>query len=410
MLITSCSNEVNLQLREENTLSILFTGFTSCDFDNFLVYFSEKYPSVSLIFLSHDNEHNHNSEHADTSRDQEIIEMVISGKYKADLLVYNSLQAYRYINAGIIEDLANYAVLEAAVNNSELLDGVSNICYHDGFYYGVPIQINYQGYIINKDLFNKFSLPLPEKEWTYDDYYNLAIEASKQDAVQNKLAFLLSSERERFQFINVALGVNVLNGYNFNFNTIEFIDYMKKGYMLFTSGLYYQIDHNVLEPNNVLIDERFLLNTIYYDSLHDYKNKSELFKNQAIIHTPLTIQPGVYTNSLMISIIKDTKNIEMAATLLNEFFNEEYQRQYASEMMLYKDKDRYEIMCMISDNIEEWIIDNTRYALTAIYPDELITWLDANIYDQLSSGAIDFKDCGSIIQNKAMKIYEYLNE
>ena len=388
-------------------LDILFVSVSSCDFNNYTAYYNNKYPNVKLHFSSA-LELAHEPEPGGKPYDVKVIEAIKSGEYNPDVIIISSMEAFRYLNSGLLADLSGGTELSAALENTELLDGVSGLCRQNEFFYGVPIQINYLGLIPNKSLFDNMNIEIPSADWTFNEYFALAEQMARSDLFIPGEAYLIDSDREGSRFFNASLGIKVSDGYVPEFATSAFINYLQKSKQIIDSDVLARHEHEEEEheeDDDIHTSNNRLLNSIYITDLHDYM--SGKFSGETILLPPKTVQDGLCIDGLMAAAIKGSKNEATARSFIAEFFSEDYQRKYATEMLLYKDKDRYEIMKRIDKNVEQWLVDVSKSILPVIYPDELINWMEYELYPRLSKESLTMEQYAQHIQDKATELYTF---
>lgn len=145
-LLAGCSLERKLSSPRELTIG-LFTQ-VSCELSRYINSFRVDHPDI-VINIVHDDDHSHD----ETYYDAELIQALQTGEIRVDLIVTESLDIYPLIKGNVIRDLSEVDGIGEALDNPRLLHGIRNLCFANGMMIGIPTQVNYVGYIVNKPLF-----------------------------------------------------------------------------------------------------------------------------------------------------------------------------------------------------------------------------------------------------------------
>jgi len=295
---------------------------------------------------------------------------ILSGLIEADILL--NVEKYLY-KSGVFKDLRNYPGIKQALANENLLEGVvANCVVPDGSIYFIPYDANYRCYYLNLSLFEELRIEPPKHDWTTFDFYDIAmlINEIRSDVNQNvyvREGLKLDKYKQFNGFGNTAgelisMSVNSKNDFIVRINTLDMIDLMVKGKTLYELYPYYtnKKDTNFF-VENVLMWELSILK----DS---GKISGYYFNNQKRKLVPEPENPGGNITSLYpyLSIYSLAKNPEDAALFINGFLDEDYQRQNARYLQLYKDYGRYVKMPLIPPECEEMIerlTKNTSYPI-----------------------------------------------
>ncbi|WP_138751235.1 ABC transporter substrate-binding protein [Paenibacillus sinopodophylli] len=94
-----------------------------------------------------------------------------ASKSITDVLQMDAAYIQEYVSRGQLEDLTD-------IDLSGIVDPtvISNLQI-DGKLYGIPLSQNAQGIAFNKTELEKLSIPLPHKDWTYEEYFQWARDA-----------------------------------------------------------------------------------------------------------------------------------------------------------------------------------------------------------------------------------------
>ena len=401
------------EAREKTTLRILVGDRIGCDLGDYMAYFNEQNPDVSLMFVGVDHSHDHEEAGHDESeeepRDVAVVHALLSGEVQADVILLDSLQAYRYLAAGVLEDLSASPALESALKNPNLLPGIDGICRQNGLFYGVPAEIAYQGFVVNKALFDRYAMPYPSPEWTHRDFHEMAARLSAFEGIVSGENHMMYAEDDT-RYFNESLGIDVANRYAVQYDAEAFAAYLRQAKITFdrklnappVPGSYTSAAAYLAAQKS---DDLFL-NFVYHYDLHAYETGA--LADALILPLPKNIQGGVYVNASMLGISATAQEKQLAEAFISSFFDEGYQRQYAAEMMLYSDKSAYAVMSRIDDNVEAWIAQTTVAMLPAMYADELVAWLDASVTPSILDGSLSVEESLPLMQQKAQELYGHL--
>lgn len=95
------------------------------------------------------------------------LHLLFASNLAPDVVFINNYYAPKYIKAGLLEDLTAYADKDAYFSKS-----VEAFTY-DGKIYAVPRDVSNLVIYYNKDLFDKYKIPYPKNDWTYEDYLKI---------------------------------------------------------------------------------------------------------------------------------------------------------------------------------------------------------------------------------------------
>ncbi|WP_233530915.1 ABC transporter substrate-binding protein [Paenibacillus alkalitolerans] len=97
-----------------------------------------------------------------------------ASKSMTDVLQMDAAYIKEYVARGTLEDLSDIDL--SGIVDPKVIDNLKI----DGKLYGIPLSQNAQGIAFNKAELEQFGIPLPQKDWTWDDYFNWAREARKK--------------------------------------------------------------------------------------------------------------------------------------------------------------------------------------------------------------------------------------
>lgn len=94
-----------------------------------------------------------------------------ASKSITDVLQMDAAYLQEYVSRGQLEDLSD-------IDLTGIVDpGVLENLKIGGKLYGIPLSQNAQGIAFNKEDLAKYGIPLPHKDWTYDEYFQWAKDA-----------------------------------------------------------------------------------------------------------------------------------------------------------------------------------------------------------------------------------------
>jgi len=303
---------------------------------------------------------------------------LLSGELDVDIIT--DIARY-YYTAGIFRDLSEFPAIVQALNNPELLDGVRTNCMApDGSIYGVPFSARYQICLLNMPLFDKLGMMPPSADWTLYDYYELAQKVVKLNRDGPSQAYLRrnnctdESPPNMYDAFGLMIynnllnvGFNSANGYQPRFDTQEMIGLIKMG-----KELYDIFPYKFSTSQSQIDDECLLWPVDIYNNWFSYFNLTDEQKAMPAVPFPLDIY-GNRASALQryFSIYTLAKNPDDAALFIAEFLDEQYQRENAEMLQLYRDTSRYSKLLGVPQEIENIIItltkDNAHWAFTNVF-------------------------------------------
>lgn len=102
------------------------------------------------------------------------IHLLFASNLAPDVIFINNLYLPIYANAGVLEEIGN-KISDPLIFFEKSLKALS---YNDKIY-AVPRDVSNLVIYYNKDLFNKYNIPCPNKYWTFDDFLILAQKLTK---------------------------------------------------------------------------------------------------------------------------------------------------------------------------------------------------------------------------------------
>lgn len=96
------------------------------------------------------------------------LHLLFASNLAPDVVFVNNYYAPKYIKAGLLEDLSSFVDKEKYFSKS-----IEAFTY-DNKIYAVPRDVSNLVVYYNKDLFDRYKIPYPNKNWTLNDYANIA--------------------------------------------------------------------------------------------------------------------------------------------------------------------------------------------------------------------------------------------
>ncbi len=122
-----------------------------------------------------------------------------ASKSITDVLQMDAAFIQEYVARGQLEDLSD-------VDLSGIVDPnvIENIKI-DGKLYGIPLSQNAQGIAYNKEALDEYGIPHPHKDWTYDEFFQWAIDA-KAKLPEGKYPIGDTSTWDGFNYYQTSMG------------------------------------------------------------------------------------------------------------------------------------------------------------------------------------------------------------
>lgn len=162
-----------------------------------------------------------------------LLEAGASGGDLPDVFWMHPNQAQKYMSNDILLDLTDMAensdVLELDKFKKDILDMYT---YEDKIY-GIPKDIDTIALWYNKTMFDEANIPYPDETWTWDKYYEVAKQLTKEDKSQYGLAMSPSGNQEGYYNIIYSMGGSIISDDKKkseldNENTIKAMEFVHK--------------------------------------------------------------------------------------------------------------------------------------------------------------------------------------
>lgn len=124
------------------------------------------------------------------------IHLLFASNLAPDVIFMNNLSLPIYASAGVLQEIDGKS--QSADFYSKSLEALS----YEGKLYAVPRDVSNLVIFYNKDLFNKYEVPLPNKYWSFDDFLLLAQKLTKDTNNDGKTdIFGISFEEDLFFYL-----------------------------------------------------------------------------------------------------------------------------------------------------------------------------------------------------------------
>ncbi len=122
-----------------------------------------------------------------------------ASKSVTDVLQMDAAFIQEYVSRGVLEDLSD-------IDLSGIVDpNVIENLKIGGKLYGIPLSQNAQGIAYNKEELTKLGIPLPKKDWTYDEFFQWARDA-KTKLPEGKYPIGDTTTWDGFNYYQTAMG------------------------------------------------------------------------------------------------------------------------------------------------------------------------------------------------------------
>jgi multiple sugar transport system substrate-binding protein len=121
------------------------------------------------------------------------LHLLFASNLAPDVVFLNNIYAPIYINANLLEDLKPY-FQEEIRNNVFYENTIKSFSYEDKIY-AIPRDVSNLVIYYNKDLFYKYKIKYPEKNWTISDFLRISQEIKK------KGTFAINSETDSLYWL-----------------------------------------------------------------------------------------------------------------------------------------------------------------------------------------------------------------
>ena len=99
------------------------------------------------------------------------LHLYFASKMEPDVVFLNNIYSKIYINSGLLEDLTPY--FEEDINNGTFYQSSIDSFSSDGKLYAIPRDISDMVFFVNKDIFKKNNVSVPDKFNSIDEFYDI---------------------------------------------------------------------------------------------------------------------------------------------------------------------------------------------------------------------------------------------
>lgn len=107
------------------------------------------------------------------------LHMMFASNTSPDVVFMNNLTLPVYADSGVFESLDNLIETDKELKKSDFYPQVLDSMKWKGKLYGVPRDISNLLIYYNKDMFDKYKVPYPKNDWTFDDFISTATKLTK---------------------------------------------------------------------------------------------------------------------------------------------------------------------------------------------------------------------------------------
>ncbi|TFE23469.1 sugar ABC transporter substrate-binding protein [Cohnella luojiensis] len=124
-----------------------------------------------------------------------------ASKSVTDVLQMDAAFIQEYVSRGVLEDLSDIDL--SGIVDPNVIDNLKI----GGKLYGIPLSQNAQGIAYNKEELTKLGIPLPKKDWTYDEFFQWARDA-KEKLPDGKYPIGDTTTWDSFNYYQTAMGID----------------------------------------------------------------------------------------------------------------------------------------------------------------------------------------------------------
>ena len=140
-----------------------------------------------------------------------LLEAGASGGDMPDVFWMHSNEAVRYMSNGILLDITDKVNASETLELDKFPEDLKNMYTYDGKIYALPKDMDTVAIWYNKDMFDEAGIPYPDGSWTWDEFYDIAKQLTKEDGSQFGFCANPSNEQDTWMNTVYTLGGCVLN-------------------------------------------------------------------------------------------------------------------------------------------------------------------------------------------------------
>jgi len=145
-----------------------------------------------------------------------------ASKSMPDILQMDAAYLDEYVSRGTLEDLSDIDL--NGIIDPKILDNLKK----DGKLYGIPLSHNGQGLAFNKSELEAAGIQLPQKDWTWDDFFKFAEDAHKKLPKGKFPVTDNSADWTWYQYYQTSMGKGpILEGNKFNLDKDMWMEFNK---------------------------------------------------------------------------------------------------------------------------------------------------------------------------------------
>lgn len=149
---------------------------------------------------------------------------LVASKTVTDVLQMDAAYIQDYASKGVLADLSDVDL------SGIVADNVIENLKIDGKLYGIPLSLNAQGFAYNKTMLEEHGIPLPWKDWTWEEYFNWAEEA-REKLPEGIYPIGDTNTWDGYQYYQTAMGKGPImedGGKKFNLDKDSFMEFFNK--------------------------------------------------------------------------------------------------------------------------------------------------------------------------------------
>jgi len=288
---------------------------------------------------------------------------ILSGELDVDIIQMGNSEIHNYTKMGIVLDMSVFGNIVQRLEDPTLLEGVYDNCITpENMLFGVPWNATYYGYAVNTALFEKHMLSIPDKNWTYNDYYILAREVIRINSESSEEIYMHAQYKDdRYRLSRGLPSDPMVSGYASSnlyaprYNTPEMLDYVRKSKELYIAFPFSVAKSPSGEKQPLAKNALF---TIIIMGPYD----DGVFENPILPPPSDMYGDNVSPFTDYLSVYSKANNPSDAALFIAEFLNEDWHRENVNTIQLYKDANAYTRFNFLK-KIEPLVIEMTKFTV-----------------------------------------------
>ena len=262
-----------------------------------------------------------------------LLEAGASGGDMPDVFWMHSSEAVKYMDNEILLDITDQVAESTVLELDKFPDDLKEMYQWNGRTYALPKDMDTIAIWYNKTMFDEAGIPYPDGSWTWDEFYDIAKQLTKEDGSQYGFCANPSNEQDTWMNTVYTLGGCILNDEGMS----GFDDPKTIAAMEFFGDMV----HNVMPPASVMsetgTDVLFGSGKVAMISqgswmVAGFKDNEYIVANADVARLPRDPQTGrsisMY-NGLGWAASAGTKNPEGAYKLIEWFATKEMQQKQA---------------------------------------------------------------------------------